>query len=413
MADVIEQRLRETLDKVTAHAPDEADAFERFLRRRARRTRRVATATALALVLLLGSVVAVPSLVLSGRPPAVAPPGHGPRLLSAGEPTDRRWFPGPLVAAAPNQGFEAEVPAGWEARPTWKGFELRPVSQELRRRLVRPAELDTTYLEAFYQPAGRTRYRDGSQLPDSALLRTPAGPELTRGRFAGGRPWFRTDGRSSGLPTNWYVSWPYHCTGGWDCPEVLTLRTLHLSYQVEQAEAAAAAAGLAERVLGSARPTGNAVAGRAHAPRPDCVDGRTVETDGFAHGLGPERGGRPSAFAFFWEFRTTGQLIPCTVRGPVGVELLDGAGRRLEVRGNGRGVSPVGNLPETSTGRDGTTARKVGTIALTVVWRNWCGEGRVRVRWIGTPAARRHFLPGPACVDPSQPSVLSVERTPP
>jgi hypothetical protein len=410
---VIEQRLRETLDKVTAHAPDEADAFERFLRRRARRTRRVATATALALVLLLGSVVAVPSLVLSGRPPAVAPPGHGPRLLSAGEPTDRRWFPGPLVAAAPNQGFEAEVPAGWEARPTWKGFELRPVSQELRRRLVRPAELDTTYLEAFYQPAGRTRYRDGSQLPDSALLRTPAGPELTRGRFAGGRPWFRTDGRSSGLPTNWYVSWPYHCTGGWDCPEVLTLRTLHLSYQVEQAEAAAAAAGLAERVLGSARPTGNAVAGRAHAPRPDCVDGRTVETDGFAHGLGPERGGRPSAFAFFWEFRTTGQLIPCTVWGPVGVELLDGAGRRLEVRGNGRGVSPVGNLPETSTGRDGTTARKVGTIALTVVWRNWCGEGRVRVRWIGTPAARRHFLPGPACVDPSQPSVLSVERTPP
>jgi hypothetical protein len=207
-------------------------------------------------------------VLLSGRQPAVAPPGHGPRLVSFGEPADRRWFPGPLVAAAPSQGFEAEVPAGWEARATWKGFELRPVSQELRRRLVRPAELDTTYLEAFYQPAGQKRYQDGSQLPDSAMLRTPAGPELARGRFAGGRPWFRTDGRNSGLPTNWYVSWPYHCTDGRDCPEVLTLRTLHLSYQVEQAEAAAAAADLAERVLGSARPTGNAVAGRAHAPRP-------------------------------------------------------------------------------------------------------------------------------------------------
>jgi hypothetical protein len=92
----------------------------------------------------------------------------------------------------------------------------------------------------------------------------------------------------------------------------------------------------------------------------------------------------------------------------VGIELLDGSGRRLEVQGNGRGISPVGSLPEaqTSTGR-------VGTIALTVVWRNWCGDGQVRLRWIGAPAAGPVFLPGPSCIDPSQPSVLSVERPPP
>jgi hypothetical protein len=411
---MIEQRLKETFDQLTARGPDEADAFDRFLRRRARRRRGVATATALALVALLGSVVAVPSLVLSERPPVVAPQGPGPRLVSFGEPADPRWVPGPLVAAAPAQGFETEVPAGWEARPTWKGFELRPVSKELRHELVRPAELDTTYLKAFHQPAGRERYQDGSQLPDAAMLRTPAGPELTGGRFADGRPWFRTDGRSRGLPTHWYVSWPYHCAGGRDCPDVLTLRALHVSYQVEQLAAADAVSALAERLLSSARPTGNAVAGRAHAPRPECLDGRTVETEGLVHGVGGERGGKPSAYRFFWEFRTTGQLIPCTVRGPVGIELLDGSGRPLEVRGNGRGISPVGELPEaqSSTVTDGTMTPRVGTIALTVVWRNWCGDGPVRVRWIGPPAGRPRFLPGPACTDPSKPSVLSVERTP-
>jgi hypothetical protein len=408
---MIEQRLRETFDQLTAHGPDEAQAFDRFLRRRARRGRGVATATVLALVVLLGSVVAVPGLLPSGRPPAVPPSDRVPRLLSSGAPADPRWVPGPLVAAAPAQGFETEVPAGWEARPSWKGFELRPLFKELR--LVGPAELDTTYLEAFHQPAGREGYQDGSELPDSAMLRTPAGPELARGRFAGGRPWFRTDGHGRGLPTHWYVSWPYHCSGGRDCPDVLTLRALHLSYQVERGAPADAAAALAERLLSSARPIGNAVAGRAHAPRPDCLDGRTVDTDASAHGMGPERGGKPSAFRFSWAFRTTGQLIPCTVRGPVGIELLDPSGRPLEVRGNGRGISPVGDLPESqsSTVTDSTMTARVGTIALTLVWRNWCGSGRVRVRWIGTPAARPHFLPGPACTDPSKPSVLSVERT--
>jgi hypothetical protein len=287
---MIEDQLRETFGRVAAGRPEEAGAFDRFLRRRARRGRTAAGAAGLALVLALGSVVAVADLVRSGRAPTAAPEGRGPRLLAAGEPVDRRFIPGPLVAAAPNQGFEVSVPAGWEARPTWKGFELRSASPSLRRRLARPVELDTTYLEAFYQPGGREQYQDGSQLPEAARPRTPAGPGLARGRFPGGRAWFRTEGRVGASPTDWYVSWPYHCAGGRSCPEVLTLRALHVAYRAER-EAVAETAALAERLLSSARPTGNAVAGRAHAPRPACWTGGRWGPSGWSTASGPSAAG--------------------------------------------------------------------------------------------------------------------------
>jgi hypothetical protein len=349
---VIEQRLKETFDKVTAYAPDEADAFERFLRRRARRTRRVARATTLAFVLLLGSVVAVPSLVLGSSC------GRCPRSCGAGWSGRRSW-----------------------TRATWRRSTSQPAESGTRAAVSCPIPPCSGLRRARSWRAGGLREATHGSGPTAAAEACP--------------------------PTGTCPG-PTTAPAGGAARRSSPLRTLHLSYQVEQAEAASAAADLAERVLGSARPTGNAVAGRAHAPRPECLDGRSVETDRLVHGMGPERGGRPSAFGFFWEFRTTGQLIPCTVRGPVGIELLDGSGRRLEVQGNGCGISPVGSLPgaQTSTGR-------VGTIALTVVWRNWCGDGQVRVRWIAAPAAGPHFLPGPSCIDPSQPSVLSVERTPP
>ena len=60
---MIEDRLRETSDRVAAGGPAEAGAFDRFLRhRRAHRSRRLAGATALVLVAALVSAVAVPRL---------------------------------------------------------------------------------------------------------------------------------------------------------------------------------------------------------------------------------------------------------------------------------------------------------------------------------------------------------------
>jgi hypothetical protein len=189
---------------------------------------------------------------------------------------------------------------------------------------------------------------------------------------------------------------------------VLSLRALRVSYTVERGSAAEAAA-IAERLLDSARPRGNAVPGAAHAPRPDCVDGRSMAAVWWFRGVGPTRGGqRPSTVVPQWTFRTTGSLVPCTVRGPVGVDLLDRSGRRLQVEGNGRYVWLVGNLLESRASME-----PAGTLKVTMVWRNWCGDGPVGLRWVGEPVERRAIrIPAPACADPSKPSVLTARRDP-
>jgi hypothetical protein len=55
------------------------------------------------------------------------------------------------------------------------------------------------------------------------------------------------------------------------------MRALRAAFQVEPG-AVPEVAGPAERLLRSARPIANAVAGQAHAPRPDCLEGRSVIT---------------------------------------------------------------------------------------------------------------------------------------
>ena len=337
---MIEDRLKETLDRVAGGGPDEAGAFDRFLRhRRAARSRRLAGATALVLVAALVSAVAVPRLLSdSGQP----------RLYVTGAAGPQRWMTAPLVAVAPLQGFEVEVPAGWEASATWKGIELRPASPELRRHLAGPVQLVTGVLEQFFSPAPNAwkdgTYLDRGDLP-APVVRRPQG-RLSRGSFPGDNRWFRTDLQEGRWrTTQWHISWPYRCQPGVPCPAPLALRTLKVVYQVDaDPDAAAEVDGLAERLLRTARPIANAVKGQPHAPRPDCVDGRSMVLrrggDDWPDGL------TSRVTHFWWWARTTANLVPCTVRGPLGVELLDGSGRRLDVQGNGLTVTSVADLPE-------------------------------------------------------------------
>ena len=98
--------------------------------------------------------------------------------------------------------------------------------------------------------------------------------------------------------------------------------------------------------------------------------------------------------------------MPCTVRGPLGVELLDGSGRRLEVQGNGRTVSPVADLPEARSIYTGT-----GITELKLKWFNWCGKGPTRMRWIGEPGPGAAVpVTAPSCTDRSKPSRLMLEH---
>ena len=401
---MIEDRLKETLDRVAGGGPDEAGAFDRFLRhRRASRSRRLAGATALVLVAALVSAVAVPRLLSDSAQP---------RLYVTGAAGPERWMTAPLVAVAPLQGFEVKVPAGWEAAATWKGIELRPVSPDLRRHLRGPVQLVTGVLEEFYNPApnagkdGTYENPGGGEVLPRALTRGPEGDQ-SRGSFPGDTRWFRTDLQTGPWrTTQWHISWPYRCQPGVPCPALLALRTLKVVYQVDADPAAAAEVdGLAGRLLRTARPIANAVKGQAHAPRPDCADGRSMvlrrETDDSL-----VSGSNGTVAHFWWWARTTANLAPCTVRGPLGVELLAESGRRLDVQGNGRTVTSVAELPEAMT-----APTEPGRTELRLKWLNWCDfGGPTWMRWIGAPGPGTAFaVTAPRCIDRSKPSRLMLD----
>jgi hypothetical protein len=395
---MIEQRLRETLERVAAAEPGEAGAYDRFLRRKARRTRTAAGGTALVLVLLLASVAAVPRLAERLRSD-----DPGRRLFAFGQAGPASWRPGPLVAVAPNQGFEVDVPAGWEATPTWKGFALRPADPTRRGVLAEPVQVDTAYLERFYNPDAKDLYRGDTFPPVRGPFAIRQDPQ-SHGRFPGGRGWFRTDGLDGRWrTTHWYVSWPYHCQGGGPCPDVLAMRALRVALTVDAA-AAGEPLGLAERLLRSARPITNAVAGQAHAPRPDCLLDRSVVA---RRGLLADQvvEGGPRFVHFAWRFRTTRYLVPCALPGGVGVEVLQ-RGRRAAVRENGRVLQLATVLPEGS--------RELGVVDVYLTWSNWCGSGPVRLRWLDPVLGDEEVPdpPVPSCDHRTRPSVLkgSVQR---
>jgi hypothetical protein len=397
---MIEDRLRETFDRVATGGPDETGAFDRFQRRRrADRSRRLAGATALALVVAVASAVVVPRL---------RPDTPERRLQVTGAAGPQRWLAGPLVVDAPLQGFQVQVPAGWEASATWKGIELRPISPVLRQHLNGPVQLVTSILEQFYNPAPNAwqdgTYEDDPDLSGPLMRRLEGGQ--SRGTFPGDRGWFRTDLQEGRWrTTQWHISWPYRCQPGVRCPALLGLRTLEVVYQVD-GEGAAQVDGLAERLLRRARPIANAVRGQLQAPRPDCVEGRSMvlrrETDDSM-----DFPGLSTVAHFRWWARTTANLVPCAVRGPLGVELLDESGRRLDVRGNGLTVTSVADLPEARI-----APLQAGRMELRLKWFNWCHGGPTYMRWIDTavpdpwPAVP---ITAPRCIDRSKPSRLMVD----
>jgi len=304
------------------------------------------------------------------------------------------------------QGFEVDVPAGWEATPTWKGFALRPADPARQGMLAEPVQVDTTYLEAFYNPAGKELYHDGSTPPAEGPFRIRQDWQ-SRGRFPDGRGWFRTDGVDGRWrTTHWYVSWSYHCPGGEPCPDVLAMRALRVALTADTAAAPEALA-LAERLLRSARPITNAVAGQAHAPRPDCLIDRSVVARRSVEAY-PLIKGATTEVVFFWRFRTTRYLAPCALRFRLGVELLDGRGR-ADVRGNGVVMQLDAAMPE---GPERESSR-TGTASASLDWTNWCGPRSVRARWLDPLLGDAEVtdLPVPRCDDPTKPSVLAAQPT--
>ncbi|HEX8132988.1 MAG TPA: hypothetical protein VF880_06130, partial [Actinomycetes bacterium] len=92
---MLEDQLQEAYERAAEWAPVSPGAYDRFLRRRARRGRVVAAAAGLALVAVLAAAVLVARLLPQDRE-TVAPAGG--------------------VVRVPEQGFELPVPAGWKVQ---------------------------------------------------------------------------------------------------------------------------------------------------------------------------------------------------------------------------------------------------------------------------------------------------------
>jgi hypothetical protein len=159
------------------------------------------------------------------------------------------------------------VPAGWEANQTGHGFELRPVSEDLRRQLPTPVQVDTYVLSPRNHPRVAELFRDNNEFGGDISGTIRRADARTTGSFADGRLWLRTDGGTPGRrTTSWYTPWPYRCQGGEPCPDVLALRMLRVVLLGAGDHAWAQAMELAPALLRSARPITNAVAGTSPCP---------------------------------------------------------------------------------------------------------------------------------------------------
>jgi hypothetical protein len=215
--------------------PGEREAFDRFLRRRARRGRAVAAVAGLALVAVLGAAV----------------------LVARGLPRDREPVaPAGGVVRVPEKGFELTVPAGWKVQrePTGSGSQV--VGVVLVPRSGQPRGAAITVATDPDRPAF---YKLDLQQGAS--------------RRADGRPYKLRPGRAGRLASGkgpvgpYVIAWPDSCRP-LPAPAKQPLACARAAWRVLLVTGAAApgdAAGVQQvlrvmgRIVDTVRPIGNAV----------------------------------------------------------------------------------------------------------------------------------------------------------
>jgi hypothetical protein len=161
----LEEQLQEAYERAAERAPLSPGAYDRFLRRRARHGRVVATAAGLALVAVLGAAV----------------------LVARPQPQDQQTVaPAGGVVRVPEQGFELPVPAGWKVQRQL----TRPGSQVVGVVLVpRSGQPPGAAITVATDPDQPLRYTlelqvDASQRADGRLYKLGVG---RAGRLASGK----------------------------------------------------------------------------------------------------------------------------------------------------------------------------------------------------------------------------------
>jgi hypothetical protein len=256
----LEDRLRATLRRPeSAPWPDEHGAFDRFLRRRARRGRALAVRGALALVVAVALAAGIPRLLPRPVVPAT-PPG---RLLQL-----------------PSGGFEVTVPAGWtdlsrsrriaSDRETGSGVGLRPM-----RRTTGTIGTMVTVSTAVLSPAQYPGTEPGGRDPapsisaDRTTIRLDDTTPLGRGRRPDTRPYVWQTKLGALQVATYAIAWPYHCAPNEACPPAARWRALIVSGFTDEGPATRSRVlAVVRRIVDTVKPVTNALPGGA----PNAVD---------------------------------------------------------------------------------------------------------------------------------------------
>jgi hypothetical protein len=259
----LEELVRAALATQASAAPDQAGAYDRFLRHRRRRAWRVAGSAGLAVALVLALAVGGAWLV------------GGRHRSSVTGPVDSTG-----MVRYPRQGFALTPPAGWQVdQEATQGYHqlqqqwlvLAPVRRDPQARMQ--ITVHTVVADPLDYPGRPGIPKDRLQLPPTQAT-FPLEGRKSSGRRADGRAF--AVGKQHGLVT-YMIAWPYHCPGQAPCP-------LAARWRVLQLEAGGEGAGwpqvqqVVRQLVETVQPIANALPGGPFQPEEPGLFGEPLKT---------------------------------------------------------------------------------------------------------------------------------------
>jgi hypothetical protein len=302
----LEELVRAALATQASAEPEEAGAYDRFLRHRRRRVWLAVGSVGLAVALVLALAVGGAWLVGGRRQGSVTGPG------TTG------------MVRYPAQGFALALPAGWEVdQKLTQGYHqvqqewlvLAPVRRDPQAGML--ITIHTAVAAPPEYPGRPGTWKDLQRLPPTQGTDGLTGlGRRSSGRRADGRPF--AAGTQHGRVT-YMIAWPYHCPGQAPCPPAARWRVLQLEGAVQGAgwpEVQRVVRDLVETV----QPITNALAGGPFQPEEPGLFGeplRTLARGGQGDYVWEASGGRWSApHGGYWvevhfpKFKGMGSSLP-------------------------------------------------------------------------------------------------------
>jgi hypothetical protein len=204
----LEELVRAALTIQASAEPEDAGAYDRFLRHRRRWAWRAAGSAGLAVALVLALAVGGAWLLGGHHRSVIGPATTG-------------------MVRYPAQGFALTPPAGWQVdhkltqmQQQW--LVLTPVRRDPQAKMQ--IAVHTAVADPADYPGRPGTSKDRQLLPGSQGM-SPLVGRKSSGRRADGRPF--VVGTQHGLVT-YMIAWPYHCPGQASCPRAARWRVLQL-----------------------------------------------------------------------------------------------------------------------------------------------------------------------------------------